>query len=220
MPSIIPAKAPQLVAGPLPFRCLFPIVHCQLTYTHSFGCRNKLKLGKGTVVVRSNCVYLNKDNLLKPKKRTMKKAIFLSTFFSVFLTAAAFSQKYKSAADSFKLNKEYASVSKDVADLQLKLAEAQKELPDYQSKASDAQKNAEGAAQQSNSTTATTDVGDAKKAKKNADKAYKEAKSSEKAQEKVKDQQKKIDKLNKELADKQQRLQELETMRTSIRSGQ
>lgn len=149
----------------------------------------------------------------------MKKIVLLALVFMLFGNAA-FSQKYKNASDTAKLNKEYASVLKDVSNLTSKLTEAQNDLPGYQSKAGDAVKDAEKATGESNGQTASTDVGDAKKAKKKADKAYKEAKNSEKAQERLKDQEKKIAKLNEELTKKQQQLQELEAMRIAIRSGQ
>ena len=58
----------------------------------------------------------------------MKKIIFLSAVLFALCSTAAYSQKYKNASDSFKLNKEYASVNKDVADLQAKLAAAQSDL--------------------------------------------------------------------------------------------
>jgi chromosome segregation ATPase len=149
----------------------------------------------------------------------MKKIVLLAVVFMFFGTSV-FSQKYKTASDTAKLNKEYASVLKDVSDLTSKLTTAQNDLPGNQSKAADALKDSEKATGESNGQTATTDVGDAKKAKKKADKAYKEAKNSEKSQERVRDQEKKIAKLTEELSKKQLQLQELETMRTTIRNRQ
>src|SRR5689334_17240762 len=123
--------------------------------------------------------------------QTMKKIVlFAAALF--FVVSCAFSQKYKTASDTAKLNKEYASVLKDVADLTEKLTKAQNDLPGYQSKAADQMRDAEKASNESNRQTSSTDVSDAKKAKKKADKAYNEAKDSQKAQEKVKDQEKKI----------------------------
>ena len=149
----------------------------------------------------------------------MKKFVVMASAV-LLLTTVAFSQKYKTASDTAKLNKEYASVLKDVADLTEKLTKAQNDLPGYQSDAADAIKDAEKATRESNGQSTSTDVDEAKKAKKKADKAYDAAKDSEKAQEKAKDQEKKITKLNEELTKKQQKLQELEDMRTAIRNSQ
>jgi len=154
--------------------------------------------------------YFMKTNL------TLGIAILL---FSVMGTNCASSQKYKTAADTLKLNKEYADVNKDVADLNAKLIEAQNELPKLQSKAVSESAQAQEATNESTRQAMKSDpgdLGDAKKAKKKANKAVDEAKDAEKAQNRVNDQNKKIEKLQSQLEKKQKRLQELETMRTNI----
>lgn len=151
--------------------------------------------------------------------QTMKKTALLAIAITLF-NAAAFSQKYKNASDTMKLNKEYASVLKDVSNLTSKLHSAQSDLPNQQSKAAETARDAEKASQESNDHSSSPDVDETKKAKKKADKAHKEARNKEKAERRVRDQEKKIAELTEDLAKKQQKLQELEAMRTAIRSGQ
>src|SRR5688572_11941495 len=82
-------------------------------------------------------------------------------------------QKYKSASDTIKLNKEWVEVSNDIAELTAELTIAQNNLPGYETKAAKAQTDAQGTAQQSSDQAykATNgDLGDAKKAKKKAKK--------------------------------------------------
>lgn len=152
----------------------------------------------------------------------MKKVMFfLPAMMFIMASKSALSQKYKSAADTVKLNKEYVEVSEDIADLTTKLTIAQNKLPGYHNKAveavSDAQKTAIKSSEQS-SKAIGGDVGDAKKANRKAKKALKDARDVEDANDKVKDQDKKIEKLSSQLQKKQKQLQELENMRTDIRN--
>ena len=139
----------------------------------------------------------------------------------IMASPSAFSQKYKTAADTVQLNKEYVEVSNDIADLQSRLTIAQNNLPGYQNKASEATSDAQSTAITSSeqaSNAVNGDIKDAKKAKRKAKKAVREAKDAKHASDKVEDQDDKITKLSAQLAGKQLRLQELEEIRTTIRN--
>ena len=149
----------------------------------------------------------------------MKKFTFLSISL-LLLTTIAFSQKYKTAEDTIKLNKEYVNVAEDIASLTAKLADAQNKLPRYQDKAGDAESDAQKAAVKSREQSEKAvggDVGDAKKAQRKAKQAVRDAKDLEDANDDLKDLEKRIAKLQTQLQKKQERLQEHESMRTAIR---
>ena len=135
-------------------------------------------------------------------------------------TLPAVAQKYKSGSDTVKLNKEWVSVSNDIAKLTAELTIAQNNLPEYVSKAAKAKTDAQTTAQQSSDQAykATNgDLGDAKTAKDKAKKALNDAEDASDAKDNTKKQEKKIDKLTMQLQKKQKTLQELEEMRTAIR---
>ena len=152
----------------------------------------------------------------------MKRSFYLSVLMvliTISVSHCAFAQKYKKAADSVKLNKEYTEVSSDIAELTVKLIEAQNELPGLQAKATSENSQAQLALAESSeeSRKATSgDLGDVKKAKKKANKAVDEAEDAEDAAKKVKEQNKKIQKLQSQLEKKQKRLKELDAMRSAI----
>src|SRR5215210_6186754 len=104
----------------------------------------------------------------------MKTINFLLTaFVLIALSSPVFSQKYKTASDTVKLNKEYVDVSNDIAELTSKLTIAQNDLPGYHSKAGEATSNAQTTANESReqaSKATNGDLGDAKSAKKKANK--------------------------------------------------
>jgi hypothetical protein len=144
--------------------------------------------------------------------------LFAGVCLITCLPAAA--QKYKSASDTVKLNKEWVAVSNDVAALTAELSIAQNNLPGYMSKADKASSDAQGSAQKSSDQAykATNgDLGDAKRAKKKAKKALNDAEDASDATRNTKKQEKKIAKLTAELQKKQKDLQDLEEMRTAIR---
>ncbi len=146
---------------------------------------------------------------------------FLPALIFIMTSQSAFSQKYKTAADTVNLNKEYVEVSNDIADLTSKLTIAQNNLPGYQNKAGEATSDAQSTAINSSdkaSNAVDGDIGDARKAKRKAKKALHEAKDAKQANNRLEDQDDKIAKLSSQLAKKQQRLQELEEMRTAIRN--
>ncbi|MCW3081187.1 hypothetical protein [Segetibacter sp.] len=154
----------------------------------------------------------------------MKKFTFLLPVMIFVLTSfSASSQKYKSAADTVKLNEEYVKVSNSIVELTSKLAIAKNNLPGYQAKAANAVSDAQSSVMESSnqaSKATNGDIGDAKSAKKKANKALKDAEDANDANNKTKDQDKKIAKLSSELEKKQEKLQELEKMRTAIRNMQ
>ena len=131
----------------------------------------------------------------------------------------AYSQKYKTADDTARLNKEYVNVSNDIADLNAKLTIAQNNLPGYKTKAiaagTDAQNAAANSSNQASKAT-NGEIDDARKAKRKARKAYNEAKDSRSANNNVSDQESKITKLSLQINRKHQRLQELDVMRSAI----
>jgi hypothetical protein len=150
-------------------------------------------------------------------KRTV---LFLLVAVCLMGSLPAASQKYKSASDTAKLNKEWVEVSNDIAELTAELTIAQNNLPGYRSKAEKATTDAQGTAQQSSDQAykATNgDLGDAKSAKKKAKKALNDAEDASDAKDNTKKQEKKINKLTAQLQKKQRTLQELEEMRTTIR---
>ena len=143
----------------------------------------------------------------------------LPAFFLLAFSLQGFSQKYKTVFDTVKLNKEFVSVSNDIAELKAKLTVAQNNLPGYHSRAedadADAQKTADASSKQADKAT-SGDLGDAKTAKKKARKAYKKAGDAQDANKKIKKQEKKIAKLENEIGKKQKRIAELEEMRSNI----
>jgi DNA repair exonuclease SbcCD ATPase subunit len=152
----------------------------------------------------------------------MKKNMFyLFVLLFMMATLPALSQKYKTGADTVKLNKEWVEVSNDIAELTSKLTIAQNNLPGYNSKADKAVSEAQGTAQKSSDQAykATNgDLDDAKSAKKKAKKALNDAEDADDAKGNVNGQKKKIDKLTSQLQKKQKQLTELEEMRTTIRA--
>jgi DNA repair exonuclease SbcCD ATPase subunit len=147
------------------------------------------------------------------------KKIFLLPVLLIIAVLPAFSQKYTTAADTPALNKEYAKVSSNIADLTTRLGEAQSDLAKYNRKSdkasSDAQSTAATTANKASHAT-NGDVRDARRAKKEARRSVKDAKDSRKADNNVDDQNKKVRQLTAELAKNKARLQELETMRATI----
>lgn len=149
-----------------------------------------------------------------------RNVLFLFAFTCLIISLPAASQKYKSASDTTKLNKELVDVSNEIAELTAELTIAQNNLPGYKSKAVKAQTDAQGTAQQSSDQAykATNgDIGDAKSAKKKAKKALNDAEDASDARDDTKKQEKKIDKLTTQLQKKQKTLLELEEMRSTIR---
>ena len=149
-----------------------------------------------------------------------RNVLFLLAVSCLMASMPVASQKYKSASDTVKLNRELVQVSNEIAELTAELTIAQNNLPGYVSKAAKAKTDAEVTAQQSSDQAykATNgDLGDAKTAKKKAKKALNDAEDASDAKDNIKKQERKIDKLTTQLQKKQKALQELEEMRSAIR---
>lgn len=143
----------------------------------------------------------------------------LCTVMLLAFATPVFSQKYKSSADTGKLNAEYVKVQNKIANLTAQLAIVQGNLPGYQTKADNAGNTAQTAATASDNSSSKATSGnlqDAKDAKKSADDSYNSAKDARTANNNVGKQNEKIRKLNDELKKQRQRLKDLDVMRASI----
>jgi hypothetical protein len=143
----------------------------------------------------------------------------LSTVVLLGLSMSTYAQKYKSPADTGKLNLEYVKTQNDIADLTSKLSTAQSDLPGYQTKAVNAGNVAQTTAATSDTSATKARSGnlqDSKDAKKAADNAYSKAKDARTANDNVGKQNEKIRKLTEELKAKRQRLKDLDVMRADI----
>src|ERR1700756_3560192 len=99
----------------------------------------------------------------------------LGTAVLLTVSVSVFAQKYKSVADTGKLNTEYVKVQNDITDLKAQLAIAQNNLPGLQSKAGTAGSDAQLAAASSSTDASKAgdgNINDAKTAKTSADGAY------------------------------------------------
>jgi len=131
----------------------------------------------------------------------------------------AFSQNYKTAKDTVKLNKEFVNLSNDVVQLNARLAIAKNNLPGYQTKLREANEDAAKAATISSNQAAKATNGTvraAKMAKRKAGKSIGEAKDARSAKNKLEDQENKITRYQLDIKKKQQRLEALEVMRAAI----
>ena len=143
--------------------------------------------------------------------------ILISSFF--FCSPSAYSQKYKTAADTVKLNKEHLKLTTGIADLNIQLAASKENLKKYQenlaSKNKDAQSSAESSSDQASKAT-NGSVKDARRAKRKANAAYTDAKQSRDANDKMNSEEKRLNRITNDLQKKQDRLNELDMMRAAI----
>jgi chromosome segregation ATPase len=154
----------------------------------------------------------------------MKKIIVFSTA-AIFILAAlpAFSQTYKTVADTAALNAEYIKLSHDITDLKAKLDKAKSDLEHDTKKANEATSDAQSTASDASDKAAKSidgSVKEAKKSKREARRSVRDAKDARRAQGNLEDSNKKVSKLSAELEKKQERLKELDGMRVSISSIQ
>jgi hypothetical protein len=156
------------------------------------------------------------------KNEKMKYTSYVVGFLALLMTSlAAGAQVYETAADTVKLNKEFTEVSNDIANLTAQLTVAHNNRPGYQTKADAAASNARDAAQNSSVQADIATKGgikEARKAKRHAKKAFHKAKDARSANHDVGNQDDKIASLKGTLAKKQQRLQQLTTMREAIKA--
>jgi hypothetical protein len=150
-------------------------------------------------------------------KKVLMYLPFCAFTFAFSLTATA--QKYKTAADTLKLNKEYSDVSLDIAKLNIKLVEAQNKTKGFQSNSINTAQDATNSAQLSKTDASTAtdgNLGDAKTAMKEAKKADHEAKDAKNAKDDENENVKTIKSLNGKILEKQQLLADLDKQRAAI----
>jgi len=143
----------------------------------------------------------------------------VSTLVLLTFTISVSAQKYKTPADTGKLNAEYVKVQNNIADLTARLSDAQSVLPAYKTEAVNAGNDAQTAAARSDTSSSKATSGnlqDSKDAKKNASDAYDKAKDARSANNNVGKQNEKIRKLTDDLKKQRQRLKDLDVMRTAI----
>ena len=150
----------------------------------------------------------------------MKKTIVFSMAAICMLAALpAFSQTYKTVADTAALNSEYIKLNKEITDLNAKLDKAKSDLEHDTKKANEASSDAQNTASSASDKAEKSidgSVKEAKRAKREARRSVRDAKDSRHAQSNLDDSNKKVSKLTADLEKKQQRLKELDGMRASI----
>lgn len=142
---------------------------------------------------------------------------FVAITFAFSLTANA--QKYKIAADTLKLNKEYSGIVLDISKLNVELVKAQNKINSYRSNSASTAQDATNSAQQSKtdaSTATNGNLADAKTAMKQARKANNQAKDAKSAKDDENDNLKTIKKLNEKIAEKQELLANLDKQKAAI----
>lgn len=144
---------------------------------------------------------------------------------AVFMLAAhsAFSQSYKTIADSAALNREYAKVTADINELAAKLAKAKDDQRNDSRKSGEANSDAQSTATSTSNKAENSingSVKQARRAKHEARRSVKYAKIARHAQGNLYDSNKKVVSLTTGLEQKQKRLQQLEEMRTAINATQ
>lgn len=154
----------------------------------------------------------------------MKKTIFfLSQILFCTFSITTSAQKYRTAADTVKLNREYVALTNSIANHTAELTSAKNYMPKYQSRATNAENDAQSMAAKSSDQASRAkdgDIRDMKKAKRESRRALRDARGARTAENRVEGQDKYISKLTSKLAKEQERLQELEAMRMAIRNNQ
>lgn len=146
-------------------------------------------------------------------------ACFLLCFSLIFISENTQAQKYKTASDTIRLNKEYAQLRLDIANLNSKLSDEKEKTADYQLSTSSTSDKATRSAQQSKTQAATATNGntsDTRQAVRDAKRANRKARSARKAKSNEKDHNKRIKALESQIAKKQSRLRKLDLERAAI----
>ena len=149
----------------------------------------------------------------------VKMALTMFALAIVFISEPAFAQKYKTSADTLKLNKEYAAVSLDIAQLNAKLIAEKNKTSDYQLKSVSTAKEASQSASDSRDQAEKATNGkmnEMKKSVKKAKRAKSEADAADSALDNQTDNTKKIADISARLTKKQDRLTELDKQRAAI----
>ena len=155
---------------------------------------------------------------------TQIKRILSTSFFltALFITTAAHAQKYKTLADTTRLNKEYGEISLEISKLNTKLQEEKNKTADFHSKTSSTAGDAVATAQASKDQADVATNGntsDTKKAVSDAKAADKKANDSKDAIADEKKNGKKINELNAQIEQKQRLLRDLDSQRAAIMAG-
>lgn len=148
----------------------------------------------------------------------MKGSVLLT--FLLVVSFYSYSQKYKSYADTIKLNQEYVSISNEVAELTAKLTISKNNLPNLKKKAADAHADTKAAAESNSRQAMKATNGsfeEIKEAFAKAKEALKEANRAKDADDKVQDMEEKIVGLTEKINNWQKRLKELENIRNGLR---
>jgi hypothetical protein len=146
----------------------------------------------------------------------------LSTSFiltALFITTAAHAQKYKTFADTTRLNKEYGEISLEISKLNTKLQEEKNKTADFHSKTSSTAGDAVATAQASKDQADVATNGntsDTKKAVADAKAADKKANNSKDAIADEKKNGKRIAELTAQIDQKQKLLRDLDSQRAAI----
>jgi len=145
----------------------------------------------------------------------------LLCFGLFFISEDVHAQKYKKLSDTTRLNKEYAQVSLDIANLNSKLISEKNKAADYQSDANSAADRAASSAQKSKDQAATATNGntsDTRRAVKQAKRANRRANHAKDARADERDNSSRITKLQDQIDKKQKRLSELDKQRDYLMS--
>jgi len=153
------------------------------------------------------------------KFKTNKLVAVAITFTAILFTQTVFAQKYKTTADTVKLNKAYGEVTLDISKLNTNLIEEQNKTPDFQAKSDLTEQNAASSAEYSKQTALLASDGhfaDVKAAMKQLQKADNEAKNAMDAKNNQAENLKKIDIINEKIAKKQAELVDLNGQKADI----
>ena len=155
---------------------------------------------------------------------THHKRILSTSFIltALLITTVAHAQKYKTLADTTRLNKEYGEISLEISKLNTKLQEEKNKTADFHSKTSSTAGDAAATAQASKDQADVATNGntsDTKKAVSDAKAADKKANDSKDAIAVEKKNGKKINELTAQIDQKQKLLRELDSQRAAILSG-
>jgi hypothetical protein len=151
--------------------------------------------------------------------KTNKLVAVAITFTAILFTQTVFAQKYKTAADTVKLNKAYGEVTLDISKLNSNLIEEQNKTPEFDAKSASTAHSAVTSAEYSKQTEFIASNGnfdDAKAAMKQQKKANIEAKNARDAKNNQADNLDKIDKINIQIAKKQAELVDLNGQKADI----
>ena len=149
-------------------------------------------------------------------KRVLSTSFILT---ALFITTVAHAQKYKTLADTTRLNREYGEISLEISKLNTKLQEEKNKTADFHSKTSTTAGDAVATAQASKDQADVATNGntsDTKKAVSDAKAADKKANDSKDAIADEKKNGKKIDALNAQIEQKQKLLRDLDSQRAAI----